>query len=169
MLGEYEKGLLITNQGRVMYKLTSVIPTSRMALYYACKPTESAVCCSESEGWRENLTSQKRILKKMVIFFFFFFFEDRKTFEKRFHLWIWRKVFFVLSRAWDIEKFWVPTRKWTSDLRILSSDALPLSHRNFMVSEVYYEVHMSRILHTARIINVDSVMFVNRIRVIWTS
>ena len=57
-------------------------------------------------------------------------------------------------------------RKWTSDLRILSSDALPLSYRNFMVSEVYYEVHMSRVLHTARIINVDSVMFVNRIRVI---
>ena len=57
-------------------------------------------------------------------------------------------------------------RKWTSDLRILSSDALPLSHRNFMVSEVYYEVRMSRVLHTARIINVDSVMFVNRIRVI---
>ena len=60
-------------------------------------------------------------------------------------------------------------RKWTSDLRILSSDALPLSYRNFMVSEVYYEVHMSRVLHTARIINVDSVMFVNRIRVIRTS
>ena len=57
-------------------------------------------------------------------------------------------------------------RKWTSDLRILSSDALPLSYRNFMVSEVYYEVHMSRVLHTARIINVDSVMFVNRIHVI---
>ena len=71
MLGEYEKGLLITNQGRVMYKLTSVIPISRMALYYAGKPTESAVCCSKSEGWRENLTSQKRILRKMVIFFFF--------------------------------------------------------------------------------------------------
>ena len=57
-------------------------------------------------------------------------------------------------------------RNWTSDLRIPSSDALPLSYRNFLVSEVYYEVHMSRVLHTARIINVDSVMFVNRIRVI---
>ena len=32
------------------------------------------------------------------------------------------------------------------------------------VSEVYYEVHMRRVLHTARISNVDSVMFVNRIR-----
>ena len=57
-------------------------------------------------------------------------------------------------------------RNWTSDLRIPSSDALPLSHRNFMVSVVDYEVYMSRVLHTARIINVDSVMFVNRIRVI---
>ena len=33
-----------------------------------------------------------------------------------------------------------------------------------MVSEVYYEVHMTRVLHTARISNVDSVMFVNRLR-----
>ena len=33
-----------------------------------------------------------------------------------------------------------------------------------MVSEVYYEVHMTRVLHTARIGNVDSVIFVNTIR-----
>ena len=32
------------------------------------------------------------------------------------------------------------------------------------MSEVYYEVHMTRVLHTARISNVDSVMFANRIR-----
>ena len=55
-------------------------------------------------------------------------------------------------------------RNRTSDLRILRTDALSLSHRDFMVSEVYYEVHMTRVLHTARISNVDSVMFVNRIR-----
>ena len=30
-----------------------------------------------------------------------------------------------------------------------------------MVSEVYYEVHMTRVLHTARIGNVYSVIFVN--------
>ena len=29
-----------------------------------------------------------------------------------------------------------------------------------MVSEVYYEVHMTRVLHTTRINYVDSVMFV---------
>ena len=29
-------------------------------------------------------------------------------------------------------------------------------------SEVYYEVHMTRVLHTARISNVDSVMFLDR-------
>ena len=57
-------------------------------------------------------------------------------------------------------------RNWTSDLRIPRSDALPLSNRDSEVSEVYYEVHMTRVLHTARINNVDSVMFVNRIRVI---
>ena len=54
-------------------------------------------------------------------------------------------------------------RNRTSDLRILCSDALPLSHRDSTVSEVYYEVHMTRVLHTARISNVDSVMFVDRV------
>ena len=49
----------------------------------------------------------------------------------------------------------------TSDLRP-PSDALPLSHRDSTVSEVYYEVDMTRVLHTARISNVDSVMFVDR-------
>ena len=33
-----------------------------------------------------------------------------------------------------------------------------------MVKEVYYEVHITRVLHAARISNFDSVMFVNRIR-----
>ena len=32
------------------------------------------------------------------------------------------------------------------------------------MSEVYYEVHMTRVLHTARIGNFDSVIFVNTIR-----
>ena len=49
----------------------------------------------------------------------------------------------------------------TSDPRIPRSDALPLSHRDSTVSEVYYEVHITRVLHTARISNVDSVMFVD--------
>ena len=43
-----------------------------------------------------------------------------------------------------------------SDLR---SDALPLSHNDSSVTGVYYEVLMTRVLHTARISNVDSVMF----------
>ena len=34
-----------------------------------------------------------------------------------------------------------------------NSDTLPLSHRDSTVSEVYYEVHMTRVLHAARIIN----------------
>ena len=37
-----------------------------------------------------------------------------------------------------------------------------LYHRDSSVSEVFYEVHRTRDLHTARISNVDSVMFVNR-------
>ena len=53
-------------------------------------------------------------------------------------------------------------RNRTSDLRIPRSDALPLSHRDSTVSEVYYEVHLTSVLHTASISNVDSVMFVDR-------
>ena len=52
-------------------------------------------------------------------------------------------------------------RNQTSDLRISRSDALPLSQRDSTVREVYFEVHMTRVLHTARISNVDSVMFVD--------
>ena len=36
-------------------------------------------------------------------------------------------------------------RNQTSHLRILRSDALPLSHRDSTVSEVYYEIHMTRV------------------------
>ena len=49
-------------------------------------------------------------------------------------------------------------RNRTSDLRIPRSDALPLSHRDSTLSKV----HMTRVQHTARIRNVDSVMFVDR-------
>ena len=51
-------------------------------------------------------------------------------------------------------------RNRTTDLQIPRSDAVPMSHRDSTVSEVYYEVRMTRVLHTARITNVDSVMFV---------
>ena len=52
-------------------------------------------------------------------------------------------------------------RNRSSDLRILRSDPLSLSQR-LHGKRVYYEVHMTRILDTARISNVDSVMFVDR-------
>ena len=53
-------------------------------------------------------------------------------------------------------------RNRTSDLWISHSDALPLSHRDSMVNEVCYEVHMTHTLHNARISNVNSIMFVVR-------
>ena len=69
-------------------------------------------------------------------------------------------MFFVLSRVWDKQKkFWVP---W--EIQILCSDALPLSHRDSTVREVYYKVYLTPVLNTTRISNVDSIMFVNRIR-----
>ena len=40
--------------------------------------------------------------------------------------------------------------------------APPLSHTDSMVSQVYYKVHVTRVLHTAGISNVDSIVFVDR-------
>ena len=48
----------------------------------------------------------------------------------------------------------------TSDLQIPRSDALPLSHSDYTMSKVYREVHLTCVLHTARISNVDGVVFV---------
>ena len=68
------------------------------------------------------------------------------------------------------EKFWVPMRNRTSDLQIPRFVALLLIHRDSTVRdssvpyEVYYEVHMTSVLYTARISNVDSSIFVNIIR-----
>ena len=55
-------------------------------------------------------------------------------------------------------------RNRTSGLRIPWSDALSVSPRDSTVSKVYLEVHMTCFLHTARISDVDSIMFVNGIR-----
>ena len=77
----------------------------------------------------------------------------------------WNKLFFK-QRCFSScqergKKFWFPKKNRTSDLRIPRSYALPLSHRDSTASEVYYEVHTARVLHTSRISNVDSVMLVN--------
>ena len=50
-------------------------------------------------------------------------------------------------------------RNRPSDPQIPYFDALPPSHRVSTMSEVYYEVHITCVLHTARISNLDSVMF----------
>ena len=71
-------------------------------------------------------------------------------------------MFFVLSQAWNKEKILSPLlRIQTSDLQIPHSDALPLSHRDSTVSKVYYKVCMTHVLHTARISNVNKIMFVD--------
>ena len=72
------------------------------------------------------------------------------------------RCFFVLSQAWDKEK--IPSPYEESNLRPsdLCSDALPLSHKDSSVSRVSYEVLMTCILRTARISNVNSVMFFDR-------
>ena len=70
-----------------------------------------------------------------------------------------RKYFFVLSRAWDKEKILSPHEESNLRPSDLRSDALPLSHKDSSVSGVYYKVLMTRVLHTARISNVDSLMF----------
>ena len=62
----------------------------------------------------------------------------------------------------ETKKNEVPMTNRTSDLRILRSDAPTLSHKNSMVNVFYYEVQMTRVLHSVRISNVDSVIFLNR-------
>ena len=62
-----------------------------------------------------------------------------------------------MSRAWDKEIILSPHEESNLRPSDLRSDALPLSHKDSSVSGVYYEVLMTRVLHTARISNVDSV------------
>ena len=50
-------------------------------------------------------------------------------------------------------------RNRASDLRISRSDALTTDHKDSARSKVYYEVHMTLVLHTAWISNVACVMF----------
>ena len=49
-------------------------------------------------------------------------------------------------------------RNRTSNLRIPRPDVLPLSST---MSDIYYEVYMTRVLHTAGISNVDNLIFEN--------
>ena len=61
-----------------------------------------------------------------------------------------RDVFSSCHERGAKKKSRVPMRNRTSELRIPRSDALPLSHRDSTVSEVYYKVHRTRVLHTAK-------------------
>ena len=72
-------------------------------------------------------------------------------------------MFFVLSEAWGKENILIPHEE--SNVRPLDSLLQSsTTEPQRLVSEVYYKVHMTHVLHTARISNVDSIMFVNRIR-----
>ena len=72
------------------------------------------------------------------------------------------RFFFVLSLALDKEQILSPHEESNLRPSDLRSDGQPLSHRDSTVSEAYYELHMIRVLHTARMSNVGSVMFVDR-------
>ena len=72
-------------------------------------------------------------------------------------------MFFVLLRAWDKEKIQSPHEESNltpsdSTLRCFTTEPQKSYGPG---GEVYYEVHMTRVLHTARISNVDNVMFLN--------
>ena len=66
------------------------------------------------------------------------------------------RCFFRLVTSVGQRKILSPHQE--SNLRTLRSDGLPLSHKDSTVSDVFYEVHMTRVLQTARISNVDSVI-----------
>ena len=61
------------------------------------------------------------------------------------------KDVFRLVTSVTNKNFWVP-RNRTSDFWISRTDALPLSYKDSTVSDVYYEVHVTRTLHTAMLI-----------------
>ena len=70
-----------------------------------------------------------------------------------------RKMFFRLVTSVGWRKILSPHEESNLRPSDLRSDALPLSHQDSSMSEIYYEVLITRVLHTARISNVDSVMF----------
>ena len=76
----------------------------------------------------------------------------------------WRKMFFLLSRIWGKEKILSPHEE--SNLGLLDSaiQCSTTEPQRLCGDEVYYKVHMTHILHTAGISNVNSIIFVNRIR-----
>ena len=73
-------------------------------------------------------------------------------------------MFFVLSQMWNKEKILSPYEE--SNLRhsdtTLQCSTAELQRLNG--ERVYYKVLMIHVLHTARISNVGSIMFVNKIR-----
>ena len=73
-------------------------------------------------------------------------------------------MFFLLSRIWGKEKILSPHEESNlrpSDSAIQCSTTEP---QRLCGDKVYYKVHMTHILHTAGISNVNSIIFVNRIR-----
>ena len=72
-----------------------------------------------------------------------------------------RYIFFALSRAWDKEK--IQSHYEESNLRPLDS-VLRCSNQWATETPLWARSIMTCILHTARIGNVESVMFVERIR-----
>ena len=71
-------------------------------------------------------------------------------------------MFVVLSQVWDKEN--ILSLHEESNLRPSDSDALLLNHKDSLVSEVYFKVNTTFVLYTARMSNVDSVTFVNRMK-----
>ena len=73
-----------------------------------------------------------------------------------------RKMFFHLVNEHGTKKVLSPHEESSLRPSDLRSNALPLSHKDSLVSGVYYEVLLTLVLHTARISNVDSVMFLTQ-------
>ena len=76
----------------------------------------------------------------------------------------WRKMFFLLSRIWGKEKILSPHEESNLGLSDSAIQCSTTEPQRLCGDEVYYKVHMTHILHTAGISNVNSIIFVNRIR-----
>ena len=122
-----------------------------------CKSNiNQSILCIASIRMIASETSQEN--SRMIDYFF----HVKATDEIASMIKLEKDVFSSCHEHGTKKRFRVPIRNRASDLRIPCSDALPLSHRDSTVSVVYQEVHMTYVLHTARISNFDRQIIVDR-------
>ena len=90
--------------------------------------------------------------------------------EERKKLWFWlvlscKNEIISMSRAWDKEKLWVPDRIRTYDLPNTKRALYPLERQRTHGEQGHIlGLYLTRVLHTARISNVEIVLYDERMK-----